>query len=115
MNFAPLYITWIFLHRIAEFFHHWYVHSFIIYGHAVISFLEKLDKLFAFRITLRHFGKPLFQDRTVVGYFMGFVFRGGRILLGGVVYLLVLLLAVFVYVVWALMPIYIIFNIFIQR
>ena len=113
MNFALVYIVWRVLYRIKEFFHHWYVHSFNVYGHAVIGFLERLDRVFAFAITIKYFGKPLYQDRTVVGYILGFVFRSGRIIIGAVVYFFVIVTAVVVYLVWCAVHVYVIWRIFV--
>lgn len=83
-----------------------------MYGHAVVTFLERLDRFFAFKITLRHFGEPLYQDRTILGYALGFFFRIGRIFIGSLVYFFVIVLAVLLYVLWCLAPIYILIKIF---
>lgn len=110
-NFALVYIGWRILHRFAEFFRHWYVVSFYLIGRYMISFLERLDRTLAFRITLKYLFQPLYQDYTVLGYILGFIFRSFRLLVGGMVYAAVLLVAVGLYLVWLLIPVYIILRI----
>jgi len=102
-----IYIFNRFLYRIKEFFRHWYVKSFFIYTHFVISLLEKIDRYFAFKITLRHLFVPLYLDRSVIGYILGFIFRLGRLIFGGTVYLLIIPAAVFFYLVWLGIPFYV--------
>lgn len=98
-------------HRFLEFFQHWYLNSFRVYGHFVISVLEKLDRRFALKITLRHLFIPLYQDRSLIGYVLGFFFRFGRLILGSFVYLILLAIAAFFYFVWLAIPVFIIFKI----
>jgi hypothetical protein len=100
-----------FFYRLAEFFRHWYISSFRIFSHYVISILEKLDRRFALKITLKHLFQPLYQDRTLIGYILGFFFRSGRLILGGIVYLGVLAIAVFCYFIWLAIPLYIILRV----
>ncbi|WP_297988485.1 hypothetical protein [uncultured Anoxybacillus sp.] len=61
---------------------------------------------------MRHWLQPLYQDRTIVGYVLGLFFRSGRILIGGVFYLLVFLIGIAFYLVWALVPPFLLFKIF---
>lgn len=111
MNFALVYIGWRILHRFAEFFRHWYVVSFYLIGRYLISLLERLDQTLAFRITLKYLFQPLYQDYTTVGYILGFIFRSFRLLIGGMLYGAVVLTAAGLYLVWLLIPVFIIFKI----
>lgn len=113
MNYALVYIFWRLWRDIREFFHHWYVHAFFVMIHGTLGLLERLDRSFALKITLRHFGQPLFQDRTLVGYILGFFFRSFRILSAFIIYFLVIAAATGVYFAWSLVPLYVIFMIFI--
>lgn len=110
-RFAFSYLLNSFLYSIFEFFSHWYVNGLWLYGKWLIDLLERLDNFFAFRITLRHFGEPLFQDRTFVGYILGFVFRSGRLLVGGVIYFFVFIIAIALYLIWAAILPYVIYKI----
>ena len=97
--------------RIVEFFKHWYIHSFRIYTHFVISILERFDRQLAWKITLKYIFEPLYQDRSVIGYTLGFIFRSIRLIIGSVIYALIIAAAVFFYLIWLAIPIYIIYKI----
>ncbi len=99
-----------FIFRISEFIWHWYVVSFEIFAHITVSFLEKLDRFFAFKISLRHIFKPLYQDRSVIGYVLGFIFRLMRIILGGISYGIIIVAAAILFLGWAFIPLFIIFK-----
>jgi hypothetical protein len=108
---SPLvYLANRFLYRIKEFFRHWYLNSFYIISHQTVNFLERLDRFLALRVTLRHWLKPLYQDYTFIGYFMGFFFRTFRILTAGVIYLIIIAAALALYIVWVGIPIYIVYR-----
>ncbi len=106
-----IYLFYRFFYRIAEFLRHWYVKSFWIYSHFVISTLEKFDRRLAFKITFGHLFEPLYQDRTIIGYILGFIFRSLRLIIGGVVYAIIIAVAVLIYLAWLAIPIYVIWRI----
>ena len=101
-----------FIFRIKEFIRHWYIKSFFIYSQFIISILEKLDRYFALKITWRHIFEPLYQDRTILGYFLGFIFRFWRLAIGGLFYSLIIIAAIGLYFIWLLIPFFIIYKIF---
>lgn len=76
--------------------------------HQTLNILEVLDRRLALRITLRYLFKPLYQDYTILGYILGFVFRSGRILIASILYLIIVLAATAIYLAWAFIPIIII-------
>jgi len=86
--------------RIKEFLRHWYIKSFFIYIHFVISQLEKIDHFLAFKITLRHLFQPLYQDNSIIGYILGFIFRSSRLLIGAIAYLVIFAVAALFYISW---------------
>lgn len=100
-----------FVWRIFEFLEHWYLGSFRVTGGRFMELLRDWDKFFALKITVRHWLEPLYQDRTLIGYILGPIFRTGRIILALIVYLLVTALAGLLYVLWLLIPPYIIYKI----
>ena len=102
-----------FTFRLKEFLRHWYINSFFVYSQLVFSQLEKLDRFFAFKITWRYFFQPLYQDRTILGRILGFIFRLQRLLVGGLVYLVIILMAAGFYLIWLAFPVYIIYRILI--
>ncbi len=105
------YLSIRFIYRLTEFFRHWYFNSFKLYSHFVISLLEKFDRKIALKITLRNLFQPLYQDRSLIGYSLGFLFRAARLLVGGVVYIILIIIAAFFYLAWLVAPFYIIFKI----
>ena len=110
MTLAPLYLIQRFFYRIFEFLRHWYVGGFLAAVHQTLNVLERLDRVLALKITLRYIFKPLYQDYSPLGYFLGFIFRGGRLLIGGLVYLVVILIATVLYIGWAAVPIFIVYQ-----
>lgn len=101
-----------FIFRLNQFIRHWYIKSFFIFSQFVVSILEKLDRYFALKITWRHFPEPLYQDKTLLGYFLGFIFRLWRLAIGGLAYSAIILTAAGLYLVWLLIPFVIIYKIF---
>lgn len=105
------YVLNSFLCQITDFFKHWYVDSFYFFSQALISFLEGLDRFFAFKITLKHLFHPLYQDRTLIGYTLGFIFRLIRIIMGFVIYAFIIIFVFIVYLAWLIVPLFIIYQI----
>ena len=99
------------LRRIKEFFRHWYINSFFVWADFVFSFLIRIDRFFALKITWRYLFQPLYQERNIIGYILGFVFRLGRLLVGGAVYLAIIAGAAGLYLIWLAFPVYVIFKI----
>ena len=104
MSFSIVYLLHQFFWRIWAFIRDWYVGGFRRVAHATISTLERLDHIFALVITLRHFGEPLYGDRTIIGYILGFMFRTFRALIATILYLLVVAAGIAAYLFWALIP-----------
>lgn len=100
-----------FFYRLGEFLRHWYRGGFFFFFHKLIELLEWLDRYFALKITLRYLFQPLYQNYTFVGYVLGFIFRGTRIAVAGVIYGLIVLMVLVLYLVWALIPLGIIYKI----
>ena len=100
-----------FLHRILEFLEHWYWGSFRVAGGKFMDLLADWDRFFALKITVRHWLQPLYQDRTFIGYILGPIFRTGRIIMALIVYLVTAALAGLLYLLWLLIPPYVIYKI----
>ena len=104
MDFAPVYLVQRLLYRAVDFFHHWYVDGSRAIAHKFINTLETADQSFAVKITLRHFFEPLYGDYSPVGRVVGTIFRTGRVIIGGVFYLLITIFFALVYLVWIFIP-----------
>ncbi len=101
---ALVYLGERFLWRIADFLRHWYIRSAKVYSNYVVDRLEHLDRFFAWKITLQNLFSPLYKDYTIVGYLLGFFLRSARLIVASVFYVLVILIAVFLYILWLLLP-----------
>lgn len=103
-KFAFTYLLHRFFFRLADFFHHWYVDALRYLMHWFISFLERLDRFFAVRVTLKFIFQPLWKDYTIIGRIMGFVFRFGRVVAGVGVYFVFALFFAAAYLFWIFLP-----------
>lgn len=97
--------------RVLDFFRHWYWHGFLRAIHWSYNFLERLDRIFALRITIKNWFQPLYQDYSVIGYLWGFVFRTVRILAALLVYGVFLAASLGLFLLWAAIPLFVIYNI----
>ena len=111
-GFSLFYLIRQFFFRIFRFLRHWYVDSFVFIWHKFLGFLERLDRVFAVKITMRHWLEPLYQDKTIVGYILGFIFRTLRVFFGGFFYIFIFLIAIGVYLAWILIPLILIYLFF---
>jgi len=109
---AVTYIFWRFFYRIGEFLRHWYIKSVRMYYDFVLDVLERLDRYFAWKITLRFLFHPLYGDYSIIGRVLGFFFRIFRLLVASVAYIFVFIIAIIIYFLWIIIPPYIIFKSF---
>ncbi len=114
MGLSVIYILKRFWERMARFFWHWYRDGFLKFWHETYNVLERFDYVFALKITGQNLFQPMFGDRSFWGYFLGFIFRCFRILIGAVVYTLVVAVAIILYITWASIPVFIIYKIVIN-
>jgi hypothetical protein len=112
MNIAAVYLLHRFFYRLTDFFYHWFMGGSRNISHGFISALERMDKTFAAKITLRHFFEPLYQDYSVIGRILGVIFRTIRLALAAVFYLALAIIFFAVWVVWILIPVVIIGYVF---
>ncbi len=108
----PKYLINLFTHRVFEFLEHWYIGSFRIVGEVLLGILSRLDKTFAVKVTIRHFFEPLYQDRTIIGYVFGIIFRTARLIIGASVYLFISIIVFGLYAIWLAIPVYFLARIF---
>ena len=108
MSFSLVYLVHRFFYRILLFIHGWYIGSFRVISRRTIDTLESLDRYWAVKITLRNLFQPLYQDRSMVGRILGFIFRSSRIVIASFIYLIVVIAAVIGYLLFAAFPIYLI-------
>ena len=93
------------------FFKHWYVDGFnVTYGKA-LGIIRGLEKNLAIEINLRFLFRPLYQEYNIYGYVMGFLFRSLRIITGLFGYLMIMVAAIGIYIIWAAIPLFIVYKI----
>ena len=111
-NLAIIYLFNRFFYRIFEFLKHWYFKSFKYYSNFCLNQFEKLDRYFAWKITFKNLFKPLYGDYSPIGHIIGFFFRSLRFLGGTLVYGSLFFLLVVLYLLWLLLPIFLVSKIF---
>ena len=104
------YIFDSFFRQIFDFFRCWYKNGFLRLSHITVSVLNSLDQYFAVKVSFKNLFQPLYQDRSAIGYTLGFIFRLIRIVLGAIIYLAVILVFAAAYLIWAAFPIYIVLR-----
>ena len=96
---------------IVFFLKHWYLDGFFAVARNVGLLLRALEKNLALKINLYFIFEPLYQERNIYGYGIGFLYRSMKLLFGGLVYAVIVLCGVAVYALWALVPLYSIYRI----
>jgi hypothetical protein len=109
---AIIYLINRFFFRIWMFLKHWYKDGSKKFFHTLVSFLEYLDRFFAIEITFKNIFAPLYQDRSFIGYIMGFLLRTMRVFLALIVYSMVVSAFAVLYLTWLAIPFFIVFKIF---
>ncbi|MFA4999266.1 MAG: hypothetical protein WC519_00870 [Parcubacteria group bacterium] len=94
----------------ADFFRHWYVDSFQAFVKIFMRLLTYLDRVFALRVSARNLFKPMYQDRSFIGYSFGFIFRAIRIVLALILYAALGAIFTVAYAIWAIVPAYLIIK-----
>jgi len=107
----PAYIAVRFVERLLGFFDHWYRGGTRFFWTRTMGVLTGLDGTFAVVLTVRHLFEPLYQDRTFIGYVLGFIFRVLRVALGLLVYLIVAAVALVLYIGWILLPVFSLYKV----
>lgn len=82
----------------------WYLDSWYRIFGAGRYLVRRLERSLAIRIHIRFFFVPLYQERNIYGYVLGFLFRSLKIVGGGALYVCIGALVLLVYVAWALLP-----------
>lgn len=107
-----IYLINYFFYRIIEFLRHWYIKSFFLYFQFIVNIFLNLERKFGFKINLKHFFEPLYQDYTLIGFIFGLFFRSLRLFLTFIFYLVVFLFFLIIYIIWLIIPIYLLIRIF---
>jgi len=112
MKYAPVYIFLRVFYRFIEFWKWWYVRIFLSAARSTLYLLERLDRGFAVKINFYHILQPLYQDYSIVGRIIGPFFRIIRVIIGVLIYATIITVVAVLYLVWAMIPFFIIFKAF---
>lgn len=106
-----IYLSEVFFKRISGFLRHWYRDGFLFFLRRTIDILERLDGFFALAINFRHLFQPLYRERNFIGYLLGFIFRGVRIVVAALFYAAIILFGFLLFLLWAMIPLGIVYKI----
>lgn len=109
MNFAIGYLGMRCAYRIWMFLYSWYVSSLFTIGSIASHWAHICEQHVAVVVTARNLFKPLYQDASILGHILGFIFRLARLCVGFICLLAIYTSAVSIYILWALLPIAIIY------
>ncbi len=98
--------------RIMLFIEHYWIDGFRFFFGKLIDCLEGMDRSLAIRISFKNLFKPLYGRRDIFGYSFGFIFRSLRIGLAGLIYALISVLFMLGYLIWAMIPFWLIYKMF---
>lgn len=105
-----LYLLERLVKRVRVFLSNWYVRGTKRYFEFLVETLRRLDKTFAWKITLKMLFKPLYKDYSLEGYIIGFVLRFLRLIFSSALYLIISVAIFFVYILWLFLPFYLFFS-----
>jgi hypothetical protein len=89
----------------------WYKDSPVWFYSSCVDTINSLEGHLGARDTLRNISKPIFQDYTLQGRFVGILLRLGRIGLALSIYLVAVSTYAGVFVTWLLLPVFFIVSI----
>lgn len=110
MTFAG-YLAQRFVYRIVYFLRHWYIVGGKKYANVFLDILERLDRTLAWKINILHIFTPLYKDYSFLGHVLGFFIRLLRFFVTSILYVCIFAIAFLGYILWILIPPYIIYNI----
>jgi hypothetical protein len=95
---------------LAGFFRNWYAGGIRFFMSVFIFSIQRVDRVFALKITVRNFFTPLYNDRTVIGYVLGIILRSGRIVVSLPIYGIAGAGVVLAMIVWMGIPVAIVYK-----
>ncbi len=104
------YLVWRLWDGISGFVQHWYADGFKAVAGTAVEFFYRLDKIFAVKVNLKLLFTPLYQDRSFIGYVLGFLFRSFRVLIGGVIYIFLGFVSACAYIAWGAIPVFLLYK-----
>lgn len=103
-TFALSYLVQLALTRIAGFFVHWYIDGSRAFRNQYRSISRSLENTVAARTMLHLLFRPLYGDYSFVGRIIGPIFRMGRLVIGGVAHLFLVVVFGVLWLCWVALP-----------
>ncbi len=89
---------------ITNFFYFWYAQGLKKFLNKEINFLKEVGHDSGVIVHMKHLTDPLFGDYTYLGRAIGFFFRIGFIMIGGVIMIASIFASIFLFVIWIILP-----------
>ncbi|OGM92369.1 hypothetical protein A2755_01215 [Candidatus Wolfebacteria bacterium RIFCSPHIGHO2_01_FULL_48_22] len=105
-----IYLLKLLIFRIWAFFVHWYRDGALFAYGKLLGVWRRIDRAFGMRVNLRFLFKPLYQERNITGYVLGFLFRLLRLGVGGVFIIILSSVICLVFLIWLAIPAYLIIQ-----
>lgn len=86
-------------------FKYWYLKSPNYFWESFLNMINNLEASIGVLDNLHNLHKPLFQDYTLSGRFVGFLLRLVRIFIGAITYLLISFIYGLAFLIWIFFPI----------
>lgn len=109
-NFFFFYVLEVFFRAFWIFIRHWYKDAFLFCLKKFLDILTSLDKIFAVKVSLRHLFEPMYRQKNIIGYVLGFIFRAFRIIFGVLIYGFLVLIFFFLFGIWAILPLWLLIK-----
>lgn len=87
-----------------NFFYIWYVQGTFDFWNKEAAFLRAVERDVGFIVHVKHIADPLFGDYTLMGRFIGFIFRIGFIIFGFSITAASVAAVVSLYLLWMIIP-----------
>lgn len=110
MTGAAIYILKTGYYRLFEFFRHWYVEGARRWYSGFLYIFSRGERTLAVRANIFFLFSPLYQERNIIGFILGFFVRLFRIIGGGLYYLCAAVLFMVTFVLWAALPLVCIYK-----
>jgi len=104
LQVAIRYIAGQMIAWIVDFLRRWYVDGFYFFARIFMRTLMYFDRTLALRVNIKNIFKPMYQDRSVIGYALGFILRSIRTVIAVLLYATLGAFFIIIYAIWALIP-----------
>jgi hypothetical protein len=106
-----VYLAKLLLFRIVSFFVHWYRDGVLFAYGKLLGAWRRIDRVSGLRVNALFLFRPLYQERNLTGYVLGFFVHLFRVVAGGVAALVAAAVITALLVFWLLIPVYLVMRI----